>query len=111
MQHIDSFELNTPQVAALRLRAGSRIRVTSGRLWLTVQGGSSDIWLQTGQEWTLHSKHATLWLSAEPSAAFQIARPVARRASYLLPPAVHAAVAAVLQYPSRVWLKLATLSV
>jgi hypothetical protein len=117
MQQIDSFELNSVQVIALRLRAGSEIRVSSGRLWITISGHASDIWLQSGQTWRLPAApkraQATLWISAEPSAAFQIARPVASRSTARHPSwlqrAMHSCTSAAELAASRLGLKAAVL--
>lgn len=74
MYHIENFELSQPRAAAFYLKAGCVIRVTAGCLWLTLQGQSDDVWLQAGGRWTLPAK-GMVWLSAEPAAAFQLARP------------------------------------
>jgi hypothetical protein len=78
MVKIEHFELRTPDVVALRLAAGMVLRVSSGRLWLTQDGCSEDVWLQAPASWT--APHAVnVRLSAEPSVDFQIARPAAVR--------------------------------
>lgn len=71
MHQVESFEWSSPRVVAIKLKAGSVIRVTSGRLWLTQQGQTDDVWLQTGATWTV-PVNATLWLSAEPVTQFQL---------------------------------------
>lgn len=71
MYQIEHFELSAPRVVALALKAGAVIRVSSGRLWLTVQDQPDDIWLHAGAAWTLPAP-GTLWLSAEPAATFQV---------------------------------------
>jgi hypothetical protein len=73
MYQIDHFELTSPHCVALALGRGCVIRANSGRLWLTLQGHTEDIWLQAGQHHTL-AANATVWISAEPRAQFQVAR-------------------------------------
>jgi len=77
MYQIENFELPTSRVVAFHSQAGCVIRVTAGRLWLTVQGRPDDVWLHAGQSWTAPQGHATVWLSAEPAASLQMAYPVA----------------------------------
>jgi hypothetical protein len=72
MVRIEHYELASPRAVALYLGTGSTIRVSSGRLWLTVQGQPQDVWLQAGEGFTLGSA-GTAWLSAEPAAQFQVA--------------------------------------
>ena len=57
---------------SLKLGAGCVIRVTHGRLWVTLQGDAQDVWLQAGEGWALPDS-GTVWLSAEPVAQFQLA--------------------------------------
>lgn len=73
MYQIDTFELSTSRVALFQLKAGCVIRVTGGRLWLTRQGRAEDLWLRSGECWTV-PVNSVLYLSAEPTAAFQIAQ-------------------------------------
>ena len=73
MHQIENYELRAPRVVAFQLRAGSEIRVVSGRLWLTLQGFSEDVWLQHGETWRL-PVNGQVWLSAEPVAEFRIAQ-------------------------------------
>lgn len=79
MYQIENFELRTPHVVAFQPKAGCVIRVTTGRLWLTLQGNPNDVWLQAGESWTMPVVNATLWLSAEPAAEFQIAQSITLR--------------------------------
>ena len=76
MVRIEHFELRTPEVVALRLPAGAVLRVSTGRLWLTQDGRSEDVWLQTHGSWTA-PQAVSVRLSAEPSVDFQIAQPAA----------------------------------
>ena len=76
MYQIEHFELNSARAIAFQLKTDCIIRVTTGRLWLTMQGRLTDVWLQAGEDWTMPS-NGKLWLSAEPLALFQIARPLA----------------------------------
>jgi hypothetical protein len=87
MYQIENFELNTSRVVALQAKAGCVIRVTAGRLWITVQGQPDDVWLQAGESWSVPGGGAVVWLSAEPSASFQMAHAIAprRRAAVQLP--------------------------
>lgn len=87
MYQIEHFELNSARATAFQLKTDCVIRVTTGRLWLTIQGRLNDVWLQAGDEWSM-PVNGKLWLSAEPLAMFQIARPFAvpRRLSLLKPP-------------------------
>ena len=87
MYQIEHFELNSARATAFQLKTNCIIRVTTGRLWLTLQGRLTDVWLHAGEDWTMPS-NGKLWLSAEPLALFQIARPLAvpRRLSVLKPP-------------------------
>lgn len=73
MHLIENYEVRTPGVLAFQLKTGSEIRVVTGRLWLTLEGFSEDIWLQAGEAWRL-PENGQLWLSAEPVADFRIAR-------------------------------------
>lgn len=76
MYQIEHFELSATRATTFQLKTGCVIRVTSGRLWLTVQGDHNDVWLQAGEHWIMPA-NGTLWLSAEPQAVFQIAQPIA----------------------------------
>ena len=78
MVKIEQFELRTPEVVALRLPAGAVLRVRTGRLWLTQEGCTEDVWLQTHGSWTA-PQAVLVRLSAEPSVDFQIAQPAALR--------------------------------
>lgn len=80
MVRIEHFELRTPDVVALRLPAGAVVRVSTGRLWLTQDGRSEDVWLQAHGSWTA-SQAVSVRLSAEPSVDFQIAQPAAVRSA------------------------------
>jgi hypothetical protein len=75
MHQIEHFELATPHAVALKLDAGCVIRVTGGRLWLTVQDHLADVWLHAGEGWMLPVS-GTVWLSAEGTAQFQLSRAV-----------------------------------
>lgn len=79
MHRIENFELSPSHLVAFQARAGTVVRVTAGRLWLTVQGRPDDVWLQTGESWRVPGADVVLWLSAEPLACFQVAHAVASR--------------------------------
>jgi len=81
MIRIEQFELRAPQVVALRLPRAGVIRVNAGRLWLTQSGRTEDVWLSPHESWT-SEKAGTVWLSAEPSADFQIAQPALARRTW-----------------------------
>jgi hypothetical protein len=55
-----------------------RLVVTSGRLWLTVSGGTEDHWLRAGEGLTLAAGQEAV-LEAWPEAAFQLLQPVPQR--------------------------------
>ena len=78
MHLIENYEVRTSGVLAFQLKAGSEIRVVTGRLWLTLVGFPEDVWLQAGEAWALPA-NGRLWLSAEPVADFRIARFTAAR--------------------------------
>ena len=86
MYRIEHFELGETHAIAFELEINCVIRVTTGRLWLTMQGHRTDVWLQAGDDWIMPS-NGKLWLSAEPQAMLQIARPIAvpRRLSSFKP--------------------------
>nr|WP_315237986.1 DUF2917 domain-containing protein [uncultured Albidiferax sp.] len=80
MVRIEHFELRTPDVVVLRLPAGAVLRVSTGRLWLTQEGHSEDVWLQAHGSWTA-PQAVSVRLSAEPSVDFQIAQPAVVRSA------------------------------
>lgn len=59
-------------------REPRRLVVTSGRLWLTVSGGTDDHWLCTGEGLTLAAGQEVV-VEAWPEAAFQLLQPARRR--------------------------------
>ncbi|MFG6430829.1 DUF2917 domain-containing protein [Roseateles sp. LYH14W] len=59
-------------------RGPRRLVVTSGRLWLTLSGGSDDHWLRSGEGLTLTAGQEAV-VEAWPEAAFQLLQPVAQR--------------------------------
>ncbi len=73
MHQIEHFELVTPHPVSLKLGTGCDIRVTHGRLWITRPHHFEDVWLHSGESWTLPVA-GTVWLSGEPAAQFQLAR-------------------------------------
>ncbi|KQV50306.1 hypothetical protein ASC95_13040 [Pelomonas sp. Root1217] len=58
--------------------APRRLVVTSGRLWLTVSGGTDDHWLCAGEGLTLAAGQEVV-VEAWPEAAFQLLQPVPKR--------------------------------
>jgi hypothetical protein len=75
MYRMELFECSAATPIQLHLKAGSSIRVHSGRLWLTVEGQSEDIWLCGGEQWSA-PRDLQVWLSAEPVASFGLLHPV-----------------------------------
>ena len=59
-------------------RASRRLVVTSGRLWLTVSGGTDDHWLVAGEGLTLAVGHEVV-IEAWPRAEFQLLQPASAR--------------------------------
>ena len=59
-------------------RGPRRLVVTSGRLWLTVAGGTDDHWLHIGEHLTLPAG-AEVVAEAWPEASFQLLQPAAPR--------------------------------
>lgn len=59
-------------------RGPRRLVVTSGRLWLTVSGGTDDHWLRSGEGLTLAAGQEAV-VEAWPEAAFQLLQPVPQR--------------------------------
>jgi hypothetical protein len=75
MHQIEHYELASACAVGVRLRAGCVVRVSHGWLWLTRAGDAQDVWLQAGDSWTQPAT-GRVWLSAEPSAQFQLANPL-----------------------------------
>lgn len=83
----DSFTTPLPPGQALTLAAGRasrRLVVTSGRLWLTVSGGTDDHWLSAGEGLTLAAGQEAV-VEAWPQAAFQLLQPAPRRRAQAKP--------------------------
>lgn len=81
MYRYEHFEFTGTDAISLVVSAKTIVRVQSGRLWLTAQGKSEDIWLCAGDQW--EATDATrLHLSAEPQATFALGCPVADRKLY-----------------------------
>ena len=72
MHQIEHYELTEPRAVGLTLRAGCTVRVSHGRLWLTRPSHTLDLWMHAGESWTQPST-GLVWLSAEPTAQFQLA--------------------------------------
>jgi len=72
--------LSPGQALTLAVATGPRrLVVTSGRLWLTVTGGTDDHWLCAGQGLTLAAGQEIV-VEAWPRAEFQLLQPLPRRA-------------------------------
>jgi hypothetical protein len=77
----DRFTTRLAPSQALTLAAAGaprRIVVTSGRLWLTVSGGTDDHWLRAGEGMTLAAGQEVV-VEAWPEAAFQLLQPMPQR--------------------------------
>jgi hypothetical protein len=68
MYRLELFECRAAPIQ-LHLKAGNSIRVSAGRLWLTVEGKLEDVWLRGGEQWDA-SRNLKVWLSAESVASF-----------------------------------------
>lgn len=77
MYRMELFECSAATPIQLHLKAGSGIRVNSGRLWLTVEGQPEDIWLRGAEQW-IAAQDVKVWISAEPVAGFGLLRPLVR---------------------------------
>jgi hypothetical protein len=64
MKTVQHFELDQNTASRHHADADCRIRVISGRVWLTVEGQAHDVWLDADAEHAF-SKGSTVWLSAE----------------------------------------------
>jgi hypothetical protein len=73
MYRLELFELHTGNPTRMHLKAGNRIRVNAGTLWLTLEGQSDDVWLRTGEQWDA-PQDVTVWMSGEPSARIDLLR-------------------------------------
>jgi hypothetical protein len=68
MYRLELFECRTTPIQ-LHLKAGSGIRLNTGRLWLTVEGQCEDVWLRADEQWDA-PHDVKVWLSAESVAHF-----------------------------------------
>lgn len=75
MNSIQHFELDQPSASKFHARENCMLRVTSGRIWLTIEGQLPDVLLSTDEAFVI-AKGSTAWLSAEPVACISI---IARR--------------------------------
>ncbi len=66
------------------ITAPRRLVVTSGRLWLTVSGGTDDHWLRAGEGLTLAAGQETV-VEAWPEAEFQLLQPLPQRRAQARP--------------------------
>jgi hypothetical protein len=80
MYRLELFELHTGKPSRMHLKAGNRIRVNAGTLWLTLEGQSEDVWLRTGEHWDA-PQDVTVWMSGEPSARIDLLRGSPERAT------------------------------
>ena len=83
----DSFTTRLAPGQALTLaaaRAPRRLVVTSGRLWLTISGGTDDHWLRAGEGLTVSAGQEIVaegWSQAE----FQLLQPLPQRRAVAKP--------------------------
>lgn len=80
---IDRFTTRLATGQALTLaaaRAPRRLVVTSGRLWLTVSGGTNDHWLSAGEGLTLAAGEEVV-VEGWPQAEFQLLQPMPKPAA------------------------------
>ena len=75
MYTIQHLELRSASARRLFVGRGCLLRVTTGRVWITLEQGSEDIWLLPGQEWRAPGA-VQLWISAEPVARLQVLAPL-----------------------------------
>jgi hypothetical protein len=65
-------------------RAPRRLVVTSGRLWLTVSGGTDDHWLRAGEGLTVAAGQEVV-VEGWPQAEFQLLQPLPQRRAVARP--------------------------
>lgn len=65
-------------------RAPRRLVVTSGRLWLTVSGGTDDHWLRAGEGLTVAAGQEIV-AEGWPQAEFQLLQPLPQRRAVARP--------------------------
>ena len=75
MHHIQNWELRSASAHRLLLGRGSVLRVTAGRVWITLEQGNEDIWLLPGQDWVAPGR-VYIWISADPVARLQMLAPL-----------------------------------
>jgi len=71
MNRVQHFELQSLSSARFCAEANCVIRVTSGRVWLTMEGRLGDVWLGDGDEHAVR-RGDVVWLSAEPRAGIAV---------------------------------------
>ncbi|WER46264.1 DUF2917 domain-containing protein [Cupriavidus sp. WKF15] len=65
MRELRVFELDEPeQPVSLRAGYGQNVKVTEGRVWITMEGCAADFWLQPGEVLAL-AEGERYWLSGE----------------------------------------------
>lgn len=70
------FQLDKSQTLALAVVSGAMVQVTQGRIWLTLEGHSRDVWLNTHDRWAV-PLDAKVWISGDGAAVFTVSQPVA----------------------------------
>lgn len=75
MHHIQHWELRSASAQRVSVDQGCVLRVSEGRVWITLEQGSEDIWLLPGQAWRAPGR-VHLWISADPVAQMQVLTPV-----------------------------------
>lgn len=69
------FCLGAGQTQATRLARAARVKVSHGRVWLTLEQGGGDIWLHAGQEFELPGGGLAVFEAAGACARFQVQPP------------------------------------
>lgn len=77
MKSVQHYELDQNSASSFDADTDCRLRVTSGRVWLTLEGQLDDVWLNADAEYAI-AKGSTVWLGAEPAACIAL---VSRNAS------------------------------
>jgi len=83
----DSFTTRLAPGQALTVaaaRAPRRLVVTSGRLWLTISGGTDDHWLRAGEGLTVAAGQEVV-AEGWPRAEFQLLQPMPQRRAVAKP--------------------------
>jgi hypothetical protein len=80
---VRTFDLGHEQLLMLEGRAGTRVRVIFGGVWLTESGEPDDVFAFSGEEVALRHHRRTL-LESLGASRIEVAEPAARRATHAL---------------------------